>query len=271
VGWDALVAASVERGYAGLEALSGIPGQVGGAPIQNVGAYGAELSDVLLEVRIWDREDRILRTLSRDACGFGYRTSRFKREDAGRFVILDVTLRLRRARPELRYPELARALDAMSDDPAVAVRQVRDTVLGIRRKKSMVLDDPSDPNGRSAGSFFTNPVLEAKAAAEVERRLAADAGPMPRFPQPDGRVKLSAAWLIERAGFGKGWSDGAVGTSSRHVLALVTRDGATAADVVHAAARIRAGVRDRFGVTLEPEPVFLGFDRPVPELLDAAL
>jgi len=147
-------------------------------------------------VTVWDRRQRLLRVLPSAACGFGYRTSRFKAEDAGRFIVLDVTLRLEKRRPVLRYAELERMLPAVSEDPDAAVRQVRDAVLAIRRKKSMVLDDPQDPNRKSAGSFFTNPVVSPELAAALEARLPKGAGLLPRFPQSDGRVKISAAFLI---------------------------------------------------------------------------
>lgn len=266
--WDELVEATVERGLSGIEALSGIPGQVGGAPIQNIGAYGQELSGALLEVTVWDRRQRSLRVLSGDECAFGYRTSRFKREDAGRFIILDVTLRLRRARPVVRYAELDRELGSLSEEPAEAVRQVRAAVLRIRRTKSMVLDDPNDPNRRSVGSFFTNPVVSSARADDVQRRVQSEGDPMPRFPEPDGRVKVSAAWLIERAGFSKGWFDGEAGLSTAHTLAVVNRGGATATDIVRVARRIRSRVRHVFGVVLQPEPVLLGFDEDWARLLD---
>jgi UDP-N-acetylmuramate dehydrogenase len=267
VNWDALVAASVERGLSGLEALSGIPGQVGGAPVQNIGAYGRELSEVLLEVTVWDRRQRLLRTLSHDECAFGYRTSRFKRHDAGRFVILDVALRLSRKRPELGYADLTQRLETLHEDTEVAVRQIRDAVLAIRRQKGMVLQDPRDPNHRSVGSFFTNPVVSEQVADDVQRRAGATARPMPRFPAAGGGVKLSAAWLIENAGFEKGWGDGAVGLSTQHALAIVNRRGATAVDVIRLARRVRGAVKRLFGVVLEPEPTFLGFDVPIDQLL----
>lgn len=253
--WDALVAQSVAADQAGIECLSGIPGRVGAAPIQNIGAYGQEIADTLEWVDVVDRETGERARLDRAACGFGYRTSVFKRDAARRHIVLSVALRLvPRGEPTLRYPELARAL---GDAPTLA--QVRETVLGLRRAKSMVLDVPDDPNRRSAGSFFLNPVVEAGVADEVAARVGE---PMPRWPTDDGRVKLSAAWLIERAGLPKGHGDGPVGLSTRHTLAIVNRGGADAGAVVAFAAAVRAHVHAAFGVALVPEPVFVGFEQP---------
>jgi len=263
--WDHLVAAAVERGYSGIEALSGIPGQVGGAPVQNIGAYGQELSQTLREATVWDRAVRRVRALGAEECGFGYRRSRFKREDADRFVVLDVTLRLSNASPEIRYAELRRELSGRADRADVA--RIRRAVLDVRRRKSMVLGVPDEPNRRSAGSFFTNPIVTAELAQAIEARVPDARGPMPRFVLDDGRVKLSAAWLIERSGFERGYAVGAAGLSTAHALALVNRGGATAGDLIRLARRVRSGVRDAFGVTLEPEPVFLGFDAEPAELL----
>ncbi len=256
--WDEVVAGAVARGWAGLECLSGIPGRVGAAPIQNIGAYGQEVASVIESVTALDRERGTILELDAGACRFGYRTSRFKRE--GSWVVLSLALRLAPGgRPSLRYPELQRA--AVGRDLA----GVREAVLALRRAKSMVLD-PADENRRSAGSFFLNPVLSRETADRVQAE-APDG--LPRWAQPDGRVKLSAAWLIERAGLAKGAGVGPVGLSTRHTLALVNRGGASAAQVIELAGRVRRRVRDRFGVTLWPEPVFVGFDRPVAELLDS--
>jgi UDP-N-acetylmuramate dehydrogenase len=256
--WDDLVRLAVARGWAGLECLSGIPGLVGATPIQNVGAYGQEVSQTVTAVRALDRAAGAVVTLPPPACGFAYRDSRFKSREPERFVVLAVTYRLRAGGPPaVRYAELARALEARGlTSPSLA--DVRDAVLAIRRAKSMVLDD-GDPNGRSCGSFFVNPVVEAAEAA----RVAAAAGDpaMPRWPEAGGRVKLAAAWLIERAGFRRGDRDGPVGLSTRHALALVAHDGAAARDVVAFAHRVRDGVERRFGVRLVPEPVFWGFER----------
>jgi UDP-N-acetylmuramate dehydrogenase len=241
--WDDLVAATVEQGLAGMEAMSGIPGSTGATPVQNVGAYGQEVAQVITAVRVWDRAEKAERTLSPDQCGFAYRDSRLKREP-GRFVVLDVAFALepgRRSRP-VGYAELARRLGVELGQTA-PLADVRAAVLELRRGKGMVWD-PADPDSRSAGSFFTNPIVPAERAVEG----------CPSWPAGDGRVKLSAAWLVQHAGFGRGFRDGRVGTSSRHSLALTTADGATAAELLAFSERIVATVRERFGVTLEREP-----------------
>jgi UDP-N-acetylmuramate dehydrogenase len=255
--WDALVALVVERGWAGLECLSGIPGLVGATPIQNVGAYGQEVSETLTALRALDTATGHVVTLRNDECGFSYRDSRFKRVDQGRYVILSVTYRLvPGGSPCVRYAELARHLDARGVlTPTLG--DVRESVLAIRRSKSMVIE-AGDENRRSCGSFFTNAIVSAADADRVAR-VATDPA-LPRWPQPDGRVKLSSAWLIERAGFARGHREGAVGLSSRHALAIVAHDGARAADVVTFARRLTEAVRARFGVRLTPEPVFWGLD-----------
>ena len=253
--WDALVRHTVERGWAGLECLSGIPGLVGATPIQNVGAYGQEVSDTVTMVRALDGETGRVVTLGPADCGFGYRDSLFKSRAPGRYVVLAVTYRLAPGgAPNVRYADIARELEARAVARPSLI-EVRETVLKVRRSKSMVLD-PDDPNARSCGSFFLNPIVDADALAAIDARATGLA--MPRWPQPDGRVKLSAAWLIERAGFTRGQADGPVGLSTRHTLAIVCHDGARARDVVAFARRVRAGVEQRFGVRLHPEPVFWG-------------
>ncbi len=253
--WDDLVRMTVERGWAGLECLSGIPGLVGATPIQNVGAYGQEVSETVTTVRVLDTESGRILTLATRECGFGYRDSRFRSVEPERWVVLAVTYRLRPGgAPAVRYADVEQHLAARGvASPTLA--DVRETVLAIRRSKSMVLD-PRDPNRRSCGSFFTNPIVSAADCARVEA-LARDPA-MPRWLQPDGRVKLSAAWLIERAGFRRGEADGPVGLSTRHTLAVVAHEGARARDVVAFAAKLRTRVLDRFGVRLTPEPVFWG-------------
>jgi UDP-N-acetylmuramate dehydrogenase len=253
--WDWVVGRAVTENLAGLECLSGIPGAVGATPVQNVGAYGQEVADTIAEVRALDRVTLREVTLTPADCGFAYRRSRF-RSESERFVILAVTFRLQPGgAPTLRYAELERAVGQGTTPPTLAA--VRDAVLELRRQKAMVLD-PDDPNRRSVGSFFLNPVLAVQEAEEVARR-AAVSGELPRYPTGDGRVKLSAAWLIEKAGFAKGYRRGAVGLSSRHVLALVHHGGGSTAELLDLAREIRAGVEARFGVVLEPEPLFLGF------------
>ena len=252
--WDAVVAATVEHGWAGLECLSGIPGLVGATPIQNVGAYGQEVSDTVVAVRVLDTTTGEIAAVAAADCGFAYRDSVFKRETPGRFVVLAVTYRLRPGgAPTLTYGDVQRALAGRAV-PTLA--DTRAAVLAIRRGKSMVLDDPADPNRRSCGSFFLNPIVEAAQAAAVTARAGEPA--MPRWPQPDGRVKLSAAWLIERAGFARGQRAGAVGLSSRHTLAIVAHDGARTRDVLAFARRVQETVEERFGVRLTPEPVIWG-------------
>lgn len=253
--WDALVERAVASGLGGLECLSGIPGLVGATPIQNVGAYGQEVSQTVTAVRVLDRRSGEVVTLAAGDCRFGYRTSRFKREEPERFIVLAVTYRLARdGAPTVRYADLERDLVARGI-ATPSLRDVRGSVLAIRRAKSMVLE-PDDPNRRSCGSFFLNPIVDAAVLSRVER--AADGAAMPRWPEPGGRVKLSAAWLIERAGFRRGEGPGPVALSTRHSLAIVCREGARAADVAAFAREIKGGVEDRFGVRLEPEPVLWG-------------
>ena len=259
VEWDALVRQVVERGWTGIECLSGIPGTVGATPIQNVGAYGQEIAETLVSVRCLERAGLTEVVFPRDQCEFAYRSSRFKVRDHGRYIVLDITLRLYRDRlPQLRYAELAQAVRHHGElerlAPADAVSVVRNTVLELRRRKSMVLD-PTDPNGRSVGSFFMNPVLSADAFDRLVHRwgAAGEGDGIPMFPA-DGRVKVPAAWLIEQAGFRKGYRRGGVGISTRHALALVNHGGTTA-ELLALAEAIERAVYERFGVRLEREPV----------------
>jgi UDP-N-acetylmuramate dehydrogenase len=268
----------VAEGWAGLECLAGIPGTVGATPIQNVGAYGQEIADTLRSVRVVDRLSGEVRSLPGRELAFGYRSSRLRR-DPDRYLVLGVTFGLvAGGSATVRYGELARALGVAADgDPAALaaarppLAAVRAAVLELRRGKSMVLDVPDDPNRRSVGSFFVNPVVGEAEARQVERRaratglLAADEQ-LPSYPVAPGvgasistpQVKLAAAWLIERSGFGKGFRRGAVGISSRHALALVHHGGGSTAELLALAADIQAAVRERFGVLLRPEPVPLG-------------
>jgi len=253
--WDDVVARAVAEEWAGIEALSGIPGSAGATPLQNVGAYGQEVADVIARVRTFDRAERVVRTFMAADCGFGYRTSRFKAHP-GRYVVLDVTLALRMSPTSspIRYTELARRLgvDVGARAPLI---EVREAVLALRRAKGMVLDD-ADHDTWSVGSFFTNPVLGAAQA----RALPADA---PRYPAPDGQVKTSAAWLIERSGVGRGHTLGTpASVSTKHTLALTNRGGASAADVLALAADVRDRVRDTFGIELQPEPTLVGCELP---------
>jgi UDP-N-acetylmuramate dehydrogenase len=248
--WDALVARAVDEGWVGVEALSGIPGSVGATPIQNVGAYGQEVAETVASVRCWDRPERRVRTLAAAECGFGYRTSSLKRDPA-RHVVLSVTFQLRLGDlgAPVRYAELARTL-GVEPGGRVPAAEVREAVLGLRRGKGMVLD-ADDHDTWSAGSFFTNPLLDPGQAAALPDEA-------PRWEQADGRVKTSAAWLIERSGFGKGYGNERVSLSTKHTLALTNRGDASTADLVALAREIRAGVESRFGVRLENEPVMVG-------------
>jgi len=241
--WDALVALTVEHGLAGIEALSGIPGSTGATPVQNVGAYGQEVAQTITAVGVYDRAEKSERRLTPEECGFAYRDSRLK-QDPGRFVVLDVTFALEESRVcrPVGYAELARRL-GIELGATAPLGDVREAVVELRRGKGMVLD-PADPDSRSAGSFFTNPVVPA------ERAVAG----CPSWPAGDGRVKLSAAWLVQHAGFGRGTRDGRVGTSSRHSLALTTEPGATATELLAFADRIVSAVEEQFGITLVREP-----------------
>jgi UDP-N-acetylmuramate dehydrogenase len=251
--WDGIVAAAVAHGLSGLECLSGIPGSVGGTPIQNVGAYGQEVSETILDVTAFDTTTGHLTTLSSAECGFGYRTSRFRRQDAGRFIVCDVTFALRDGPPTLAYPDVINQV-ARDEISSPTLDQVREVVLAIRRGKGMVLDE-SDIDTRSVGSFFTNPVVPASVQTELAARTG---GPVPGFPV-SGNVKIPAAWLIEHAGFPRGYQRGHVGLSSKHPLAIINRGGAAARDVLDLAVLIKRRVADRFGISLVPEPVFVGF------------
>ncbi|HEX5086469.1 MAG TPA: UDP-N-acetylmuramate dehydrogenase [Nocardioides sp.] len=245
--WDELVALAVGRGWVGVEALAGIPGLVGATPIQNVGAYGQEVSQTIARVRVWDRVLKGVRTFANADCGFGYRTSRFK-ADSGRHVVLDVTFQLRQGDlgAPVQYAELVRVLGVELGRRA-PLADVRDAVLDLRRAKGMVLD-PADHDTWSAGSFFTNPVVDPAQVPEGA----------PAWPQADGRVKVSAAWLIERAGFHKGYGSGSVGLSTKHTLAITNRGGATTEELLALAREVRNGVEATHGIRLVNEPVLVG-------------
>ena len=247
--WDEFVAFAVAQGWVGVETLSGIPGAVGATPIQNVGAYGADVSATISAVRTWDRVEGRVRTFPSVDCGFGYRTSVFKREP-GRWLILDVAFQfpLGELSAPIAYPELARALGVEVGDRA-KTGSVRNAVLALRRSKGMVLD-PGDHDTWSGGSFFTNPLLTDDEAASLPPEA-------PRFPA-DGRTKTSAAWLIQHAGFAKGHGTPRARLSTKHVLALTNRGGASASELVELAREIRDGVESRWGIRLEPEVNILG-------------
>jgi UDP-N-acetylmuramate dehydrogenase len=275
--WDDVVAAAVGEGLAGLEPLSGIPGRAGATPIQNVGAYGREVAEVITEVRVYDRQEDQIRLIPNEGCRFSYRTSLFKSgrpealvslpgsarsQTAGqpRYVVLDVTFRLVRQSlsAPVRYAELAAELGVELGEQA-AVGEVRAAVIKIRSRKGMVLN-PGDPDTRSAGSFFTNPVLTAGEFAAVQTAAAArGAGQVPRYPAGEGLVKVPAAWLIEHSGFAKGYgAPGQARVSSKHTLALVNAGEATTANLLALAREIVSGVRAAYGVTLTPEPILIG-------------
>ncbi|MEJ7825133.1 MAG: UDP-N-acetylmuramate dehydrogenase [Solirubrobacteraceae bacterium] len=260
--WDELVTLAVEGGLAGIEALSGIPGSVGATPIQNVGAYGQEVADVIAGVRALDRSTGQIHALDVEECLFDYRSSAFKR-DPGRWLVLAVQFALEPAGESepVRYAELAHRLQIAEGQRAPLI-DVRRAVLELRRGKGMVLD-LEDPDTVSAGSFFTNPILRESAFAEVAERAVQRLGPDGVPPSwPAGRhrcVKTSAAWLIERAGFERGYGDpAAIAISSKHTLALTNRGAGSTTQLVELAREIAAGVRDAFGVDLVPEPVFAG-------------
>jgi UDP-N-acetylmuramate dehydrogenase len=275
--WDTVVAATVAEGLAGLEPLSGIPGRAGATPIQNVGAYGREVAEVITGVRVYDRQEDQIRILQNGSCRFSYRTSLFKsgRPEAlvapsggspsratgqPRYVVLDVTFRLARQSlsTPVRYAELAAELGIGLGEQA-GVGEVRAAVIKIRSRKGMVLN-PGDPDTRSAGSFFTNPVITGEEFTRVEAAAAArGVGPVPHFPAGDGLVKVPAAWLIERSGFAKGYGAPAPArVSAKHTLALVNAGDATTAGLLALAREIVSGVRAAYGVTLSPEPILIG-------------
>ncbi len=278
--WDELVAHAVDEGWSGVEALSGIPGATGSTPIQNVGAYGQEVAETIAQVRVWDRDRQAVRTLMPADCSFGYRDSLLKRA-GGRLIVLDVAFQLPlggQSAP-VRYADLAAGLGVTLGE-RVPLTDARAAVLAQRRRRGMVLD-PEDHDTWSCGSFFTNPVVEASVADRVAALAAVAAGGsaavlgrgsgddsggdsggdsgMPRWPTDGGLVKLSAAWLIERAGFGKGYGlPGPASLSTKHTLAVTNRGAATAADVLAIARAVRDGVAARFGVSLVNEPVLVG-------------
>jgi UDP-N-acetylmuramate dehydrogenase len=251
--WDALVERATGEGWRGVACISGVPGLVGATPIQNVGAYGQEVCETIASVRAVDRRVGAFVDLAPAACGFGYRSSAFKR-DASRYIVTSVRFAFARGDETIvRYAELSRAL-SIPEGGAAPSRRVRDTVIALRRAKGMILDD-ADPDSVSAGSFFVNPVVDAGGLAAIE---GAAGERVPRFDAGQGRFKVPAAWLVEHAGFPKGWGTARAGVSSKHALALVNRGGATARDLLDVARAIRQGVSDRFGVVLEPEPVLVG-------------
>jgi UDP-N-acetylmuramate dehydrogenase len=259
--WDDLVARCVADGLAGIESLSGIPGSTGATPVQNVGAYGQEIAETLVAVRSYDRTTGVVAELTPEQCRFGYRTSAFKRSE--RHLLLDVTLELARTPlgSPIRYAQLAAALGYGLGERA-PLQEVREAVLGLRRAKGMVVE-AGDPDSVSAGSFFTNPVLAPAEFEALRNRLAERFGEAlepPSWQEPDGRVKTSAAWLVERAGFERGYALGGAGVSGKHSLALVNRGTATTAELIALARQIRDTVASSFGVNLLAEPTLVGVE-----------
>lgn len=255
--WDEFVAFAVEHNFAGVECLSGIPGSVGATPVQNVGAYGQEVAETIDSVLVLDLRDGQVRELCSEACGFSYRTSIFNTSDRGRFVILRVNFKLEESgEPRVAYADLKRYFENHNARPTLA--EVRRAVRTIRAGKGMLIMTDDD-DSRSAGSFFKNPIV---ALAEYERIAALPVcreQKPPSYPAEVGQVKISAAWLVERSGFHKGFALGRVGISRKHSLAIVNRGGATAAEIVELKNKVQEGVANVFGVMLHPEPVFVGF------------
>jgi UDP-N-acetylmuramate dehydrogenase len=254
--WDKFVQQCVARHLAGVECLSGIPGLVGGTPIQNVGAYGQEVSNTIVCVRAFDRQTKHIVEMTNEDCQFRYRASVFNTTMRDRYVVLSVTYQLQpHGQPTLRYADLQTYFAQHTTPPTLS--EVREAVLAIRGRKGMVIV-PSDPDCQSAGSFFKNPIIGAEQLAQIESTAAEV---VPRFPAADGFVKIPAAWLIEQAGFPKGYEHGRVGISSKHTLAIINRSNATAREMISFVERIQTRVQERFGIALVPEPVWIGFER----------
>jgi len=255
--WDRFAAFAVTRNCAGIECLSGIPGSVGGTPVQNVGAYGQEVAETIESVLAYDLRDSQVRELCNEACGFSYRTSIFNTSERGRFIIVRVTYALTRAgQPRIEYADLKKYFAGWSEPPTLA--ETRDAVRKIRASKGMLIS-PGDDDSRSAGSFFKNPVLSPEQYQELSARAAAKKLIIPSYPALDALKKVSAAWLVEHSGFSKGLGHGRVGISRKHALAIVNRGEATAADIVAFKEEIQDRVEQIWGLRLQPEPVFVGF------------
>lgn len=254
--WDGLVARAVMAGCAGFECLSGIPGTVGGTPVQNVGAYGQEVSETIVVLRALELATGKFQDFTKEECRFAYRTSRFNTVDRNNFVITRVAFALTSGgKPRIEYADLKKCFAGQAD---ASLREVREAVREIRRGKAMLLVE-GDEDCRSAGSFFKNPVVDVATYDRVAAQVAAKGLVTPKYPAVDGRVKLAAAWLVEHSGFEKGFTMGRVGISRRHALAIINRGGATAAEIVALKDQIQQKVRDTFGVELSTEPVFVGF------------
>lgn len=255
--WDKFVARAVARNCAGVECLSGIPGSVGGTPVQNVGAYGQEVSQTIESVLVFDLQDGQVRDLCAEACGFQYRTSIFNSSERGRFIILRVTYDLTPGgKPRIDYADLKKHFAGFQNAPSLA--GTREAVRRIRATKAMLIT-PGDEDSRSAGSFFKNPVLESNQFEDLSKRATAKGLQIPSYPALDAQRKVSAAWLVEHSGFSKGYRSGPVGISRKHALAIVNRGEATAADILGLKDHIQQRVEEIWNVHLEPEPVFVGF------------
>jgi len=255
--WDKFVAYAVEEHCAGLECMSGIPGTVGGTPVQNVGAYGQEVAETITSVRAIDTRGGKIRELTNGECGFAYRTSIFNTSAKGQYIVTRVSFSLTKdGSPRVEYADLKRYFTGEQAEPNL--QQVRDAVRSIRASKAMLLT-PDDDDCRSAGSFFKNPIISSAEYEHIATLPASHQQKPPQFTAPNGQVKVSAAWLVERSGFPKGFTEGQVGISRKHSLAIVNRGGATAAEIVNFKDKVQAGVLKTFGVQLHPEPVFVGF------------
>jgi UDP-N-acetylmuramate dehydrogenase len=255
--WDALVAATVDANCAGIECLSGIPGTVGGTPVQNVGAYGQEVSETIREVRALDLRSLERKTLSNENCGFTYRSSIFNTTERDRYIILEVSFALPEgAKSRIRYADLQQFFADRTSEPTLG--EVRAAVREIRHRKAMLIV-PGEQDARSVGSFFKNPVMSDAFFEELSSRLQPRVLQVPSYPVGDGFRKLPAAWLVEHVGFTKGHTKGAVGISRKHTLAIINRGGATAAEIITLKEEIQSRVHDEFGIRLQPEPVFVGF------------
>jgi len=260
VNWDDFVAQAVAQNCAGVECLSGIPGSVGGTPVQNVGAYGQEVSDTIESVRAFDLQRNIIAILPKPACGFRYRTSIFNTNASGRYIILRVNYRLKRGgAPSLKYADLQNHFAAqLAEKKMPSLSETSDAVRAIRRSKGMLIV-PGDQDCRSAGSFFKNPILTGEQFKALSDRAAAQSLTIPSYPALDAQHKISAAWLVEHSGFSKGYVAGAVGISHKHALALINRGDAKASDIIALKEEILKKVQAQWGISLEPEPVFVGF------------
>src|ERR1039458_7847714 len=261
VTWDDFVAQAVVQNCAGIECLSGIPGSVGGTPVQNVGAYGQEVAETIESVRAFDLQEARIVVLSKPACGFRYRSSLFNSTERGRYIILRVNYRLKRGgAPSLKYADLQKyfAERLVPKQTAPSLAETREAVREIRRNKGMLIV-PGDADCRSAGSFFKNPVLDEEQFKDLAARAISKALEIPSYPALDAQRKVSAAWLVEHSGFRKGYAAGAVSISQKHALALINRGDAKASDIVELKDKIQHAVQEAWGIQLEPEPVFVGF------------